>query len=204
MNKINLNNITIDIHSGEIGILHSGGADSAILLYILMKHCTGKINVYTCANTLKGRVNPKIALDVISKCIDLTNNSNVLHHTYFVTEQTFTTLFANANNFLKDVSIMYTGATAFPPLDILHTFKNNTEIFHKRNPNELRPLYTGKYYAPFFNHNKKDIFNLYTSLELIDKLYPITRSCEDLKLRSGHCGNCWWCEERIWAFGKLE
>ena len=35
----------LDIYDGSIGIMVSGGADSAILLYYLMKHCTDKIHI---------------------------------------------------------------------------------------------------------------------------------------------------------------
>ena len=36
-------------------------------------------------------------------------------------------------------------------------------------------------------------------------LFPVTRSCE-LKGKLeyyGHCGKCWWCEERQWGFDQL-
>lgn len=202
--NILVNDIPIDIHSGPIGLLHSGGADSAILLYIMMKHSIGPIHVFTCANKLKGRINPKIASDVIGRCIDLTANQNVFHHTYYVEEQTFDSLFQNANKFLHMISYMYTGVTAFPPIEVLKNLGDIPDIFNKRDPEEKRPLYNGKYYAPFFNHNKKDIYDMYKKLDLVDNLFPLTRSCEDFVLRSGHCGVCWWCKERHWAFGRLE
>lgn len=204
MYNISIAGINVDIHKGPLSILHSGGADSAILLYILMMNVKETITVITCANKLKGRINPKIATNVISKCIDLTNNSNIIHSTFFVEEQTFNSLFGNVNKYFQSKQIIYTGATAFPPDTALSTFKNTTEIYSKRDPNKVRELYNGRFYAPFFNHNKKHIYNLYADLNLLDELYPITRSCEDLELREGHCGKCWWCEERHWAFGHLQ
>ena len=54
---------------------------------------------------------------------------------------------------------------------------------------------------------------MYKEANLLDELYPITRSCEydptsnyfkNIKNPGiGHCGKCWWCEERKWAFGTL-
>lgn len=203
MNIFQIGQINIDLHEGNIGIMHSGGADSAILLFILMKHLKSTINIYTCSNRVKGRVNSKVALDVIGRCIDLTGNSNVIHHSYFVESQTFDSLFGGSNKFLSHLDYMYTGGTSLPPDDVLKTFKSKSDIYDKRNPNIKRNIYFGKYYAPFFNYNKKDLYHVYKQLGLLDSLYTITRSCEDEILREGHCGKCWWCEERKWAFEKL-
>jgi 7-cyano-7-deazaguanine synthase in queuosine biosynthesis len=200
--KIVINGIEIDLYEGHIGIMHSGGADSAILLYILMSKLKSTINVYTCSNKIKGRSNSKTALEVIGKCIDLTQNNNIVHHSYFVEEQTFTALFDGSNKFLKDLDIMYTGATSLPPDKDLEYFSNPCPLYDKRNPNIERNTHVGKYYAPFFNINKKNIASLYNALDVTDKLFPHTRSCEDLIQLSGHCNKCWWCEERKWAFGK--
>ena len=46
---------------------------------------------------------------------------------------------------------------------------------------------------------------------IVDELFPLTRSCESEEkgqqmLDGGpeeHCGKCWWCLERQWAFGRL-
>jgi len=44
---------------------------------------------------------------------------------------------------------------------------------------------------------------------LLETLFPVTRSCEWNEHVVGedpgmeHCGNCWWCHERKWAFGRL-
>jgi len=50
---------------------------------------------------------------------------------------------------------------------------------------------------------------MYTELDVMDSLFPVTRSCEWKESMGGddpgleHCGTCWWCEERLWAFNKL-
>jgi hypothetical protein len=209
MDSIKLNNITIDLLPGPIGISHSGGADSAILLYILMKYLDGPINVFTCASKLKQRVAPHIALNVIDKCIDLTGKTDVYHHTFYVDDQDSKNLFDYQRQFvnLNLVNIIYTGKTALPPLDECSKFKNGILLLETRDPNKTRPVYTGRrleFYMPFHNHNKKDIYELYKTLGVLDDLFPITRSCESLSLKYGHCGKCWWCEERQWAFGRLE
>jgi len=57
---------------------------------------------------------------------------------------------------------------------------------------------------PFFDLNKQAISCLYKEHNLLETLFPLTRSCEAQDLSTGHCGKCWWCEERFWAFRRLE
>ena len=57
--------------------------------------------------------------------------------------------------------------------------------------------------------DKKGIAKLYKDNNLMDSLFPITRSCEweraeDTNNFTTHCGMCWFCHEREWAFGRLE
>ena len=59
---------------------------------------------------------------------------------------------------------------------------------------------------PFKNIDKKGIAELYEMHGLVDTLYPITRTCEDYSNDPDdvqHCGECVWCQERLWGFGKL-
>lgn len=211
MKTIQINNLDFDLHDGPVGIAHSGGADSAIMLYIMMLHCQGPIHVYTCANKFKQRINPKIALDVIGKLLDITSREDVYHHTYFVEHQTLESLFGPLNNALRagQVSMIYTAGTAMPP-DVISRdptiFSSDNGLYEKRNPNITKPVYNGttkQFYSPWWNVNKKFVKQVYDELGMTNILYPITRSCEDPKLINGHCGKCWWCEERLWAFGRL-
>ena len=79
-------------------------------------------------------------------------------------------------------------------------------ISTSRDPNTTRSLFSPiGYYRPFFNIDKKQIKNMYDELGLTETLFPITRSCDNPKVKIGHCnGKCWWCEERKWAFGTYE
>jgi 7-cyano-7-deazaguanine synthase in queuosine biosynthesis len=199
-----IDNIEFDVHDGHVGASVSGGADSAIMLYLMMKYCPGPITVYTCNSKQKNRRAAHYALDVIGKCIDLTGKT-VEHTVFFVEVQTFDSLFSNLSTKIKEdnISKMYTSVTALPPSEVTDTFKCPTPLKDKRDSNIIRPLYNGlnlEYYSPFFNVNKKYISRLYESQDVLQELFPLTRSCESLTLTQGHCGECWWCEERNWAF----
>ena len=208
MKTIQINNLDFDIHDGPVGIAHSGGADSAIMLYILMLHCSGPIHVYTLANKFKQRSNPRVAYNVICKLLDIFNRQDVYHHTFFTERQTFETLFQPLTNVTisGQVNIMYTAGTALPPDEDLKKFSSDNGLYDKRNPNVVKPVYNGfnkKFYSPWWNVDKKFVKQVYDLFDMTDVLFPITRSCEAPNLTEGHCGTCWWCEERLWAFNKL-
>ena len=114
----------------------------------------------------------------------------------------------------QEVDIVYLGITNFPPKEIYLTFDKQQEEWQNRlrNDQETHPLFgliiesltlDNRTYVPFRNHNKQDIAGLYRLLDLEKTLLLITRSCEDDDHPDSHCGKCWWCQERIWAFGSL-
>lgn len=210
MKTINLGLIDLDIHEGKLGVSVSGGADSAILLYLVMKYADPEsmIHVISCANKEKHNLNPRYALNVLEFCMELTGNRKVKQHTYFVERQTRETWGGGMLEFLQDntVDMMYTGFTSNPPDSALATFTRETppETSGRRDPNAVRPVYySPRIYTPFTNLHKQQIAELYKQEDLLDTLYPLTRSCENPELKEGHCGDCWWCQERKWGFGYL-
>ena len=80
---IECSEVNLKIHDGPIGIMVSGGVDSAILLYYLMKNSPTTIHIYTTGSNLKYRRNSIIAPRVVEKCIQLTGNNNVVHHIHY-------------------------------------------------------------------------------------------------------------------------
>lgn len=59
-------------------------------------------------------------------------------------------------------------------------------------------------YSPMANRDKRSVAKLYKEFNVLDTLYPVTRSCENDNHPGSHCGKCWWCNERLWGFGYLE
>ena len=215
--SINIAGVNLDIYEGPIGVSCSGGADSSILLYNLMKHKKDdKIFIFTTGNNQRNRRNVAVAMQVVERCIELTGNSNIEHHISYCDIQSFETLLPKLGFYLVNniVEIIYTGITENPPQDITEKFIHNiSEI--DRNPGEDKPLVrkNGTFYTPWANVNKSIIADMYNEDKLINELFSLTRSCEydptsefwdDIEDPGlGHCGKCWWCEERKWAFGRL-
>jgi len=223
MKYIDIDSISIGIYNdGPIGIGLSGGADSAILLYILMSNVTQPIHIYNMWSSSRKFSFKKSFDNVIETCSKLTNNKNYHIHEVQVEPKESNEFYFNMLTQAldkKEVDIIYMGVTNFPPKEIYKEFEQQQEDWHNnfRSDNIVHPLFgltiegetetplklDNRTYVPLRNHNKKDIARLYKSLDLEKSLLPVTRSCENDDHRDSHCGKCWWCQERIWAFGNL-
>lgn len=210
MKTINIKDYQINIYDGSVGVSLSGGADSAILSYILMSHYTHPIHFFTVASKEKNLITVKHSTNVIKKCIELTGNSNVFHHITYVEKQKrdafFHFLIESKENLNLD--IMHTSTTNVPETSILNSFSMqlSADLLTRRSPYIKKPLlsHNNKIYHPFANLNKKDIKSLYENLNVLEELFPLTRSCESTSEFNKHCQSCWWCQERFWAFGRFE
>ena len=206
--ELNLSGVNLKIYEGPIGISCSGGADSSLLLYFLMKYSNDKIYILSTGNKARQFKNVTITNNVIQKCIELTGNMNIEHHSTFCDHQTLSNIFDKLDYYIKNklINIFYTGITANPPKSITDTFiKKVTEV--ERDPTIMKDVLrnNNKAYTPWINIDKKKLAQIYKEYNLIDSLFVYTRSCEweaqnvkDPKL--GHCGICWWCQERAWGF----
>lgn len=206
-----ISNITI--HRGKLGLAFSGGADSAILLYILLSNTKETLHLYSFFAEHKKLIAEPITERVLQTCIDLTGNNNVVHHKEFIKQQTPALIHGLMFNALRTDGLekMYTGITKFPPDIIMDSFDENIKVndpyvYEQRKETQVKSEYFGqsdKFYRPFVNLNKKNIFDLYKQFNRFD-LYKLTRSCENINSPHVHCGKCFWCQERAWGFGFLE
>lgn len=210
--EIKLKNTNIDIPDVPIGVTCSGGADSSLLLYILMKYSTQPIHIFSGAFGVKKRSVINHTPAIIDKCIELTGKNDVFQHIVFCQEENQDEIIKLAKKYLDigQVQIVFTGVTSVPPDSVTSEFTDQaamTFIYKERNPNIIKPIWQGakkRFYTPFINFNKQDIADLYSQYGILDSLFPLTRSCENKTSFVGHCGNCWWCQERFWAFNRYQ
>jgi 7-cyano-7-deazaguanine synthase in queuosine biosynthesis len=218
MKTIQIDNLSIDIHQGPIGHMMSGGADSAILFYILMLHSPGPIHIFSCANGKTKNQEVEVALRVINYVMNKFSRNDITFHANWQPQKTIGNYYNYKLGEQLNISMVYSAFTTPPPDGAFdfdrtqlcggvrepgvvypHYFDKDSQLC----PPEYKEVFKGSIYAPFANIDKKGIASLYKNLGIED-LYSVTRSCEHIDYVGKQCGVCWWCKERIWAFGKLE
>lgn len=219
---------------GPIGVSVSGGVESALLLYILMTHAKQHIYIYNILEPIRELASDPPFHDVVSTCSRLTGNNNFTVKQLKVKQQAPDIYFKFLKERLdsKEIGIIYQGITNFPPREEWQTWGTTQPTWHieTRSDTHVKPLFGLKLelgnetdfstvtdsgekienlemderlYVPFVNLNKKNISEMYRILDIEGTLFPKTRSCETEEY-IGHCGTCFWCSERLWAFGHLE
>lgn len=228
--KIEIPNITpLGRNVNVLGIWMSGGADSSLLCYLLAKKIKEeKLSYKIQPLTVQKRPGIFESIPVKNKIIELLDAEDIFrdHIVYnapdngWETEKYLST-FADKNreNIKNNLfQVLFSGITTNPPADVQEKFHWGIlrDVENKRGSDVVKE--TVRYFVeseaekeyefleikPFFNIDKRKIAELYTEYDLLKSLFPLTRSCEDRTYLKGHCGKCWWCEERQWAFGKLE
>lgn len=202
-------NVEFEIVDGPIGASVSGGVDSALMLYFILKYTTRPVHIFTYAHEDKMLRNPMATLSVVNKCAALTGNYNVVHHLIYRKYGNRSELFKLPIEYKANgmIQTLYTGITKNPPLAVSEKFSFPTTEHSDRDPNVVRNNKDDYVYMPWTNLDKRDIARIYRSHNLLDTLFPVTRSCEWTPGKHdipdpgmGHCGKCWWCEERQWGF----
>ena len=88
LKELDLSGVNLKIYEGPIGISCSGGADSSLLLYFLMKYSKNKIYIFSSGNKARQFKNITITNNVIQKCIELNIKSvNILGDSKLVIKQ---------------------------------------------------------------------------------------------------------------------
>jgi 7-cyano-7-deazaguanine synthase in queuosine biosynthesis len=211
-----------------IGIWMSGGADSALLCYLLAEKIKkGRLDVTIQLVTIDykrpfafkaGTVREKIeeildAKSIFENHIVYNPPGEIVWTPDELAEQFHIRNYDHFKN--NKFQVLYSGITTNPPVEVQQTFnygilpdveaKRGTAIKKETNRYFVHPD-GGEFWEikPFFKLDKKDLAELYKSNNLLDTVFPLTRSCEHIGTVHGHCGWCWWCNEREWAFGRLE
>jgi len=203
----------------RVGVRLSGGADSAILAYMLAlykrdyrPHIT--LHPITCVNDKKP-YQEIYAKKVVERITELTGVEFGEHFVEHISGNDYT---GNQKKFVdrlyaeRKLDIHYMGETRNPPLGIE---QDEGWFFHGGGRDNLRNELSDTHipvciYKPLRNLNKKGTKELYDYFNVLDSLFPITRSCEmqidnkRFKSFDEHCGECWFCLERLWGFGKYQ
>jgi 7-cyano-7-deazaguanine synthase in queuosine biosynthesis len=166
------------------GIMLSGGADSTLVLWLL----------------LKNKIKPK-AFVVDRKNGSVESSRRVIDwiNQYFNIKYKYPTIVGDptlphdqqVGSGLKEIrsrrlaTHIFLGTTQNPPI----TLPGNPPV----RPTSIR---TRAYIAPFLLSNKQDIYQIYKENNILE-LFDLTQSCEIYQDK--HCGECFSCHERKWS-----
>jgi hypothetical protein len=193
--SIDPHTVSVDWDSEKrIGIMLSGGLDSAVLLSAMLhaaRESGKKLNIqpFTVIKTEGGF---KYVSNIIPYLrnefgLDIPDTKLVgdgtLHHTQI-------NMSAYREIFGKDLSdVVYIGTNQIPP-----------EIFPGLAPVRVQQIDTPKIKAPLLHGRKNHTVDLAIQLGQ-QKLFEMTHSCTEQAY--GSCNRCWQCHERAWGFKQL-
>jgi hypothetical protein len=212
-----------------VGIKLSGGADSAIVTYMLalyrkQENPSLKFHFVTTAHYEKAYqiIKAKDVIAFIDQEVGLgdyqhTTNMCSAGEDYITRQQDL--FYPLVDEGLVDC--VFSGITANPPMTVMLAAQAAGElpgmsIIDARAPERdaelTRPIGRNwldarghyQYNTLLHNTDKRGVAALYSELGVIDTLFPVTRSCEEKTTDfTRHCGECWWCWERQYGFGRL-
>jgi hypothetical protein len=197
----------------NVGIKVSGGADSAIMAYMLAIYARDyKPHLSIFPITSENPIKPYqiiFAKRVIAKIEDLTNFKFGEHYTdilpgiddYGVEQSKIITNLYLTNK----VDCHFMGETRNPPLEVMAKWPVGAGAMPpERNVDQPVADLRKKSFRPLRTFHKQSIRELYEYFGVIDTLFPVTRSCEDITTDfTAHCNTCCFCFERQWGFGRL-
>lgn len=190
----------------NVGIKMSGGADSTLIAYMLSKYVTEErndIRIFPITIVNPDKPYQEIFVKNIIKFLQNEFGNIYASHCVEFSESKHVHQLMQ-NNFLAKlyetnvIDCHFFGVTKNPPSEIFEDFAGIPPVDNRTGN---LPKYFDKSYRPLAKIDKKGVAELYQQFNLLETLFPITRSCEEKTLDfTVHCKGCWHCEERIWGF----
>lgn len=180
-----------------IGVLVSGGFDSAVLWYAVKKICLERnqqCNPYTIPKLDGAEKHAKNVLQTTCKLLNIPEIETTMVGQYSDDPGEYTRSGVTDVIKLGHEEFAVTGITAY--FDDLIWYPPPEE---RKRPNEYQKQFMEQ---PFFYHTKDETLSFAKELGIIDAIMPVTHSCTQKPM--SRCNQCYWCQERKMAFEKTE
>ena len=200
----------------KVGLKISGGADSAIVGYMLSKYvATERPDIKIIPITVQ-QIGKNYQLIFAKRIIEFykTEFGDIFleHYTDISFEEdTYCTVQEKLIKHLYTENIIdfhFTGLSLNPPADVIESMINYTgwaEPADRVRTGKLKSIYEKTSCSLLINIDKKGIAELYRDLNVLDTLFPLTRSCSMFTDNfSSYCKICWHCAERLYGFGSYD
>jgi disulfide oxidoreductase YuzD len=208
-------NWEIDLPSNitNIGLKISGGADSAIVCYMLAKYVMEErpdITIHPVTGIADNKLyQQRYADSVLRKVEELTG---IVFGKHQYKDVTATRYILDQEDFLKSLyeqelfNLHFAGITANPSEDDAPQLYTSINAM-PTDDRSKQLIKKDNYRLPLINIDKRGVAEHYTRLGVMDTLFPVTRSCEARVTDSEynidkHCEVCWFCKERYWGFNR--
>ena len=200
----------------DIGVKISGGADSAIVAYMLAKYVAEErpdITIHPVTAVAQTKPFQQIFADkVLRKIEELTGIKFAQHQYKMIRSDTVENYISDQEEYFDSLAHLYqmrfAGLTANPdPEDAPELFDGDHATPGSYGVKDLDRTKTkikkDNTTRPLFNVDKKGVAEHYITLGVLEDIFPLTRSCEEDNVYTfeEHCNDCWFCRERKWGFG---
>ena len=178
-----------------IGVLVSGGFDSAVLWYAVKKICLQRnqqCNPYTIPKLDGAEYHAKNVLKTTCELLGIPEIETTMVGQFSEDPGEYTRSGVKDVIALKHEEFALTAVTAY--FDDLVYYPAPEE---RKRPNEYQLKFMEQ---PFFYHTKNETVAFAKTLGILDALMPITHSCTQQSI--SRCNECYWCKERKMAFDK--
>ena len=176
----------------EYGILLSGGLDSAVLLYLLIKS-NPNINLqpFTIDKTDGAALYADPIIDHINCKFGTTIPHTILVGDPTVHHRQQSTTAVREILTKHDIDYLFIGINQNPPdLSLLPGAPDrDTKSPHPKIIFPFVDMYKDQILSLLYEHNQEDLIDL-------------THSCTEQQI--GRCNSCWQCTERAWAFKQFD
>lgn len=213
----------------SIGMFISGGVDSALTCYLIVKAIQkfGTNNkIYPITTEFMARpFNIKHSWQVLREIENLTEFKFSQHlifpmpnHVLKITDEMKKPIMSeNIDLYFKHYNLftLFNGLTANPPIEeVPDNFWGERQIERDNIDLVLLKLKQRSCQYPFLFSDKRVIAELYDRHNIVSSIFPLTRSCEsemeESKYFTKTCfevrepgQECWWCRERQYGFKHL-
>lgn len=193
--KDDLRTISISLpkKKSKIGVLVSGGIDSAILYYLLLLE-----------NQLRGSIHEILPISIMRKEGSRYCSSIVVGHVNSHFNIPFQEPQVVGDNTLpEEVQVKSAVDEALTAgFNIVYAGVIEQLPQHMINWEPIPSRETAKFKTPFQSVNKSHIIDMIVKLKQ-ETLFYLTHSCSDSAYQVGRCNKCNGCNERAWAFERL-
>ena len=208
----------------KIGINLSGGADSALVMFMTCREIVER-NLDTTIVPITGvderrPTNIWNAREIVDLFKELFPQVKFYEHQVNHYQKSHEKDKVNHHRAHEDrlrkegiIDVLFHGRSANPPEDVA---KENNLLFKReerrdRHGHDRVPYHEnhGKpFYCPLEYLDKRFVAEMYEQFDLMNNLFPITASCVEYADKTDYfskpCKECWWCREKKWAFGMYD